>query len=227
MHRGNREATIWSDSMVRDQVTIVSHLAMKLLNSFLFLSMQLNRFYVTQNRTGGALNWISTARDAGKMLHERKVMQNLSNATTKIQLNSIPEKKTSKRETFFSSYLGNAQSDTEKKDMKLILKPPSCPCTRVLALLFLHASFFPFLVFRLFHLFLLSIFSSPIRRFFSCCSDGFDDGVRREVAENHRQFSCLQGLRLLFNSKREGKVGERTRWVVDWWRSIVKCIINM
>lgn len=36
----------------------------------------------------------------GHEMHERKVTQNLSNATTKIQLNSIPEEKTSKRETF-------------------------------------------------------------------------------------------------------------------------------
>lgn len=44
------------------------------------------------------LNQVILSRDAEK----RKVTQNLSNASTmKIQLNSIPEKKTSKRETFF------------------------------------------------------------------------------------------------------------------------------
>lgn len=46
-------------------------------------------------------------------LHERKVTQNLSNATTKIQLNSIPEKKTSKRETF--SLFGKRAKRREKR----------------------------------------------------------------------------------------------------------------
>jgi hypothetical protein len=70
-------------------------------------------------------------------------MQNLSNATTEIQLNSIPEKKTSKRETFFS-YLENApRSDTEKKDMKISFSTSSPAPSRDLVFLFLHASFPP------------------------------------------------------------------------------------
>lgn len=45
-------------------------------------------------------------------------MQNLSNATTKIQLNSIPEKKTSKRETFFPIW-ETREATPRKKDMKM------------------------------------------------------------------------------------------------------------
>lgn len=121
--------------------------------------MQLIRFSVTQNHTEEPWTEFSTARDAGKMLHERKVMQNLSNATTKIQLNSIPEKKTSKRETFFSSYLGNARSDTEKKDMEFILNLPFAR-VRAFLLCYFCMLLFSLFVFSLFHLFLS--FSSPL-----------------------------------------------------------------
>lgn len=106
-----------------------------LLNSFLCIH--------SRNHTGKALTGI-IARDAGEM-HERKVMQNLSNATTKIQLNSRPERKKLLNVKLFFSYLGNARSDTEKKKTwNFILNLPSpSPASRVLVLLFLHASFFP------------------------------------------------------------------------------------
>lgn len=99
-------------------------------------------------------------------------MQNLSNATTKIQLNSIPEKKTSKRETFFifsfSLYLGKAAREAtqpeHKKDMKSYSHNPPLPESafgpprqKILFSYFcMLLSSLPVALVRLFHLFYLS-----------------------------------------------------------------------
>lgn len=94
-------------------------------------------------------------------------MQNLSNATTKIQLNSISEKKTSKRKTFFS-YLRNARSDREEEKLTryFILNLPS-QSPRVKRSCFpISCASFPSCRFRLFHLFI-----SRVSKFLLHCWD--------------------------------------------------------
>lgn len=215
MHGKKQEEMIRLVWWFRLNYTIVSHLAIKLINFFFFLYATDSLFYVTQNHTEGALNWFSTARDDKKMLHERKVMQNLSNATTKIQLNSIPEKKTSKRETFFSSYLGNARSDTEKKRYE-VYSQTSLSCSSVLALLFLHASFFFFARIQAFPPFLFAFYL-----LFSYTKILFVllwRVLRRcEVAENHRQFPCFYGFPFWFLAFSTGKREKKWANDLDGW----------
>lgn len=93
-------------------------------------------------------------------VHERKVMQNLSNATTKIQLNSIPEEKTSKRKTFFfvCSVFGKSAKrhrDKEKKTFEILFSKPPSREEILFSYFCMLLSFLPCRFHRLFHLFYL------------------------------------------------------------------------
>lgn len=120
-----------------------------------------------------------------RKIERRKVIENLSNAsTTKIQLNSIPEKK-SKRETF-SFYLENSRVKRQqaKKDVKTLFST-----SPHLVFLFL------FTCFRLFHLFISAYtkFLSPLQR-------AVWGGTRKNVF-------CRHFLIFILEKKREWESG--------------------